>query len=533
MSSPYRALLAAALVLSPLASPAAAQDGGSGNADEAVPLFSSLGDQYRNVTTDSRRAQAYFDQGLRLMYAFDTDLALRSFREAQRHDPDCAMCHWGEAWALSPYLNGRMGPEDEARAHEAVSRASDLVAEDGTAAERDLIAASRVRFAADPDPDTRVQRDSAYARAMREVAVAHPADDDILTLWAESMMLLRPRYEIRDLSDPQVRAIRQTLEEVLDRNLGHAGACHLYIHLMEMSPQPGAAEACADVLAERIPGASHIQHMPSHTYMWIGRYGDAVRANLDAWHVDQQGLERGMVPIYPAHNVEMLVFAANFDGQSAVALEAARNLVELRPSGAILVPETLTLFGRWDEILAEEELPEAPLARGGWHFARGLAHLRGGASDRARGELELVREMQSRVDGSASYRNVPHRELLSLAGLLLEGEIHLAAGRTEDAVSSFEEAVRLEDDFTYSEPEAWHLPARRFLGHALLEAGHASEAEAVYRAALEDHPDEGWSLFGLERALRDQGRARAARRVRDRFEEAWSRSDVWLRASRM
>jgi len=267
--------------------------------------------------------------------------------------------------------------------------------------------------------------------------------------------------------------------------------------------------------------------------MRTGRYAEAVRANLDAWHEDQMGMERGMIPIYPGHNLEMLVYAADWGGQGAVAVQAARNLIEVQPSSAMLLPQALTLFGRWDEILARDELPDDPYALGGWQMARGIAFVRKGDDESASRELEELRAVREKVDPDAVYRGAPERSVLDIAASILQGEIALDAGRTDDAIAAFEDAVKTEDSFTYSEPEPWHLPSRRFLGVALLRAHRARDAEAAYRQALEDHREEGWSLFGLEQALRAEGRIREARAVHARFEKAWSRSDVWLSASRL
>lgn len=530
MPSPVRVLVAV-VGLSVLPAALTGQAGeGASSADP--PLFETLGDYHRWISTDVPGAQAYFDQGMRLMYAYHTGLALESFVAAREHDPECAMCFWGEAWALSPYLNGGMGPDDEERAARAMERAASLADEGATEAERALIEAFEARFDADPDPETRPRRDSAYARAMAVAARHHPRDHDIQTLRAEAMLLLRPRYEMRDLSSPDVRAIRRVLERVLERDLGHPGACHLYIHLMEMTDEPEAAEPCADRLADRIPGASHILHMPSHIYMRTGRYDDAVRSNIEAWNADQRGREGGAVPIYPTHNLEMLVYAANFGGQGAVAVDAAQRLAAEQPSSAILVPTSLALFGRWDRILAEDAPTDGSFVEGGWRFARGMALLRTGDAAAARDELDRLRRLSGDVP-AGRYRGASHRTILSVARDVLGGEIALAEGRTDEAVRTLREAVETEDGFAYSEPEPWHLPARRFLGAALLEAGRAEAAERVYREALEDHTDEGWSLVGLENALRAQDRPREADRVRRRFEEVWERGDVWLDSSRL
>ena len=287
-----------------LTTPAVARQG---NDDHRQPLYGNLGPHNRTITTSSHMAQAYFSEGLQFMYAFGPSSALLSFREAQRHDPNCAMCFWGEAWALSPYLNGRMRPAKEKEAYAAIHKAKDLSARHANDVEQALIEAFKSRYTDEPTAETRRPLDSLYSREIREVAESYPHDADIQTLYGESLMLLRPRRGSVDLADPSVKTILHILEGVLERDVKHPGACHLYIHLMEASLEPARAEACADYLGDAIPGASHIRHMPSHIYMKIGRYSDAVKANQNAWHVDQQAAYGGPPGIYPSHNLHAAV----------------------------------------------------------------------------------------------------------------------------------------------------------------------------------------------------------------------------------
>ncbi len=503
---------------------------------EPMPLHEgALGPFHRTVTTDSREAQAYFDQGIQLMYAFTPERAARSFREAQERDPECAMCYWGEAWAWGPYLNGRMSADDAPRAYAAIQRASELAAADGnvTPVERALIEAMATRYEPTHDADRRTELDSIYSEAMADVRERFPTDLEAGTLYGESLMLLEsPRADSWNLDNPLTRRAHRVLEDVLARELTHPGACHLYIHATESTEAPEKAEPCADYLGTAIPGASHVNHMPSHTYNRIGRWNDGVRANLRAWHSDLTAREGGdAFAIYPSHNLHMLLFAASMAGQGAVAIQAGKDYDALVGDGDFYHALTLLRFGRFDEVLALDDAPAATVQRGLWAFARGHAHLRTGSADSARAYLERI-ESAVRDHPGARYRRHDADELLPVVAGILRGEILREDGDLDGAVAALEEAVAAEDALNYDEPEPLNFSARHWLGAALLEADRPEEAERVYRASLEDHPRNGWSLIGLEEALRARGRDFEADRVRDRLDEAWPLADHRVTASR-
>lgn len=498
---------------------------------QPMPLYrSALGPYGRGITTPSADAQAFFDQGMQFVFAFTLGDAARSFREAQKLDSTCAMCYWGEAYAWGPYLNGDMDSEDAPRAHAAISRAV-VLAPRATPVEQALIQAMHARYQPTHDPRRRERLDSAYAQAMARLHRLYPDDNDVGTLYAEALMLLEPRRGNWSDDKPAVRLIHQTLEGVLGRDLSHPGACHLYIHATESTTRPGRAEACADLLGLAIPGASHINHMPSHTYNRIGRWGDAVRANIHAWHSDQKAEIGEGFAIYPSHNLHMLLFAASMDGQGAVAIQAARDYAAITEGGAALQGMVLVRFGRFDDILSLTQAPRQPVLRGFWAFARGYAHLRRGDGDSA-GFYAAQVDSLARLPDSVAFRGHPARQLLGVTGGILRAEMARTAGRNEDAIRALERAVALEDSLRYDEPEPLNFSARQWLGSALLEANRPADAERVYRAALEDHPHTGWNLMGLEQSLRAQGRAQEAEQAREAFTRAWARSDTWLRSSR-
>ncbi len=521
-------IVLAAMIGAGLAGEAAAQGTDS---QEMAPLYGDLGPHARTIVTDSERAQAYFDEGMLFMYAFGTSAAEESFRGAQMMDPECAACYWGEAWARAPYLNGGMSPGNEREAHAAIQKALKY-SESASEVEQALINAATVRFEADPDADRRKMLDTLYAHEMDKVAARFPDDLDVLTLQAEAWMLLRPRRGDVDLAAADVQNIRGILEIVLERKIEHPGACHLYIHLVEASEKPELAEACSDFLGSQI-AVSHIHHMPTHIYMNIGRWGDAVRGNQQAWHADQKAAYGGPPGVYPSHNLHMLLNAAVMDGQSAVAIQAAKDLANHRGPWGAYIPLTWAAFGRWDEILAEE-VPESevPMEQISWSFARGLAFLRSGEVERAEQSLREIDDLMATVDPDEQFRYSPLADVVALPRSILAGEILHNQGKTAEAIAALEHGIEKEDGLVYSEPRAWHMPVRHTLGAILLEDEQFAAAESVYQDALEDLPNQGWAFFGLKKALLAQDKQAEAKKAAAEFERVWARADVWLRSSR-
>lgn len=517
--------------------PATGQHDGhtSAPADSAsVPLYAeALGTFTWPVTTPSADAQAYFDQGVKLMYAFAPAEARRSFAEARRRDPACAMCWWGEAWSLGPYLNGAMRADDAPAAFDAASQARELAQARGTPVERALAEAMATRYAESHPAGGRKGLDSAFAAAMEGVYERFPDDLQVAGLYADALMLLEPRRGTWSVDKPSVARIHQVLARALAADVGHPGVCHSYIHATETTPRAGDAQACADLLVNAMPGASHLNHMPSHTYNRVGRWNDAVQSNVLAWASDRRAAEGRAISVYAGHNLHMLMFAASVDGQAARALEASDAWAAANGAdGASLQSLVRVRFGRWDDVLALTAAPTHPIHQGMWAFARGHAHLRRGQADSALAYLARVDSLAAHTPAGVSFRVHSASALLGVLGGILRAEVMRTEGRRTDAIVALEQAVALEDALVYDEPEPLPFAVRDWLGAALLQAGRAADAERVYRAALDDRPHNGWSLFGLEQALRAQGRTADADDARSRLEQAWARSDVRLEASR-
>jgi tetratricopeptide (TPR) repeat protein len=521
---------------------------------KTVPLHDNLGKHQYPVSTVVPLAQQYFDQGLILSFGFNHAEAARSFREAARLDPKCAMCYWGEALVLGPNINAPMNDADVPRAYSAAQKALSLVS-NATKKENALIQALTKRYTRAIAQD-RSHLDEAYAQAMRVVFRQYPDDVLIGSLLAEALMDLYPwdYWKKNGEAQPWTSEIVSTLETVLTKEPNQPLANHLYIHAIEGSPHPEKALPSAERLATLVPGSGHLVHMPAHIYLRIGRYHDAALANQEAVKVDQHYLNHSHVEsIYTAayvpHNFHFLWATATKTGQYKLAMEAARdtaakvNPEEMREpgfSGTLqhfwLMPlYTQALFGKWREILTESEPPADLLyIRGIWHYARGLAQLRQGEIDSA--QLELTHLQQIIADPAVTDLKIfdvnEITQVLKIAQAVLEGEILAEQQGYEAAIVRLERAISLEDGLNYTEPKDWYLPPRQVLGAVLLTAGKAAEAEQVYREDLQFHPQNGWSLYGLVQALRAQGKKAEAKATQEQFNEAWSDADVVLTSSR-
>ncbi|HKR08821.1 MAG TPA: hypothetical protein VJS39_06505 [Gemmatimonadaceae bacterium] len=507
-----------------------------------VRLYTDLGSYHKDIGSKVPTAQQYFDQGLRLVYGFNHAEAIRSFARATELDPTCAICYWGIAYAYGPHVNSGMDSASGVKAYAAVQKAQSLAAP--APWQRDYIEAVAARYAPVP-PDDRASLDSAYSRAMWNLSRKYPNDLDAAALAAESSMDLRPwnYWTPEGKPYPGTTELVKQLESVIAQNPNHPGACHFYIHAVE-AEKPELAVPCAERLARLMPGEGHMVHMPAHIYIRVGRYNDAATSNVHAIHMDEVFIEGQPEPTlyslgYYPHNIHFLAFASSMAGRSAQAIEAAKtlkgkiNMDVARSAEALqeMVPYyvlTLTTFGHWDDILAES-LPPAemrfPTAMA--HYARGVAFAAKGNAAQAKSALDTVIAINTATPDDAEYK-AP----LAIAMHALMGEIAARGGNPQSAVPHFREALAIENKGLYFEPPKWYYPVRQSLGAALLKAGNYSEAEQVYRDDLKRFPENGWSLYGLEAALRAQGKTTEAAAVQKRFAKAWANADVKLTASR-
>lgn len=517
-------------------------------------LFDNYGDLHRDIGSKVPAAQRYFDQGLRLMYGFNHEAAGRAFAEAVRLDPDCAMCLWGQALVLGPNINLPMTPEAVAPAARLANEALLMADAARNPADRELILALAKRYAASPPAD-RKPLDQAYADAMADVVRRFPDDDDAATLYAEALMDLSPWAYWDSAGKPteHTNTIVGTLERVLKRNPKHIGAMHYYIHAVEASRTPQRAEPYADALAELAPGSGHLVHMPAHIYIRTGRYHDATLTNLAATTADAAFLAvcRGSNGIYPLgyvpHNWHFATMTASLHGSQVLAQNAAEqtarraDLEQLQTLSFMqqyLVMPLLTQvrFGQWKEILSQTEPPaDLPYPRGIWHFARGMAYVRGGEAQNAQRELDALQKIATDPAMKDVLLAAINRAdgVLAVAAPLLQGELALAKGQRKTGIARLRDAVKAEDALAYNEPADWPLPVRPYLGAALLDAGRAGEASKVYAQDLATYPKNGWSLYGLAKAQRKLGDVRAAKQTERQYKEAWQWSDTTLTASRL
>ena len=513
-----------------------------------APLFDGLGAHHHPITTSSKPAQRYFDQGLALCYAFNHAEAIRSFRGALKHDPECAMAYWGIAYASGPHVNKPMNRDDNTRAWDALQKALALKSTVG-AKEGAYIDAMAKRYQAEFTED-RSALDKAYAAAMRDVTKQFPDDLDAHAIFSEALMDTMPwDYWLKDRSPkPETEEAFVALRYVINRNPDHPGANHFFIHAVEAGPHPEQGIPSADRLTGYAPSAGHLVHMPAHIYMRVGQYQDAEIANRSAVKADRAYIRhcaaQGFYPgAYYPHNEHFLWYATLFQGRSADALAAAKKTATVAlenycgPKKAVEGPRlrhlpwlTLARFGRWEEVLKIPQ-PSATndflIDRAMWHFSRGLAFAAKKQAEQAASEYaEMARLIESDEAKKLNNPAFPATGMLAVAGHWLAGKVAEAKGDLAAAIEHLQKAVKAEDELPYMEPAFWPIPARPALGAVLLKAGKAAEAEQVYREDVQRWPRNGWGLFGLEQSLRAQDKSDSANLVRREFDEAWKRADV-------
>ncbi len=508
-----------------------------------VTLVTGLSDLHHPVSTKNPQAQAFFDQGLRYIYAFNHDEAARSFQHAGELDPKLAIAWWGVAEAIGPNYNDPADDDRFAKAHEAIQKAADLSA-NASASEKAYINAMAKRFPADPKADRRKAAED-YHDAMREVAKNFPDDLDAATLFAESGMNLHPwgLWHVDGTPETNTPEIVSTLESVIRRDPNHLGAIHYYIHAVEASPNPDRALAGANKLAALAPAAGHIVHMPAHIYIRTGDYEAAVKTNEDAAAVDRAYIKaNGVQGIYPmmyySHNLHFIAMCAAMNGNYAdakkngdiLAAHVGPHVKEMPPlEGFMTIPLAVDIrFHQWDSILKAPKPDDSMQAVGGfWHFARGLALAGTGKLDEAQKEYDFMAQAVKVTPDDAIFQmpiNNKTKDILTIARDVLGAKIAMAKKDSAGAISQLREAVAIQDTLKYGEPPDWFYPVRESLGAALLMSGDNAGAEKVFRDDLERNPRNPRSLFGLEQALKAQGKDYDAGFVQRQFKTSWKGS---------
>jgi len=511
--------------------------------------YEGFGDYSKTITTDSREAQEWFDQGLQLMYGFNHDEAIRSFEMAAEVDPSAAMAWWGVAYCQGININDPEMTEERSRlAREATDKAIAAI-DTETAVERALVEALSARYEW-PVRDGRAGLDQAYADAMEGVYGRFSDDVDVGALYAESLMNLQPwdYWETDGSPKGRIEEVVEVIEGVMARDPEHPGALHFYIHAVEASKDPDRAVAAAEELTDLVPGSGHLVHMPSHIFIRVGRYADAAASNTDAIEADRayfaDAPDPGIYAMYYAHNQHFLAFASMMSGDYGTAIGAARDLEDEMPEGPLrefagliegIMPSSLHVmirFGKWEEILEEPDYADYRLmSRATWAYARSVACSALGKTAQARAEMaEFERRVALVPEDWFVFNNSVH-EVLPIARAMMRGELLYREGKKEEAFAILREGVAQEDTLVYDEPPAWMLPVRHALGALLVESGGFVEAEKLYLEDLEKNRGNGWALVGLRESLAGQGRMGEAMALDDRIKAAFASADTVVESS--
>jgi len=538
--------------------------------------YYQLGGYHRPIETPSAQAQLWFDRGLIWAYAFNHGEAIACFERALHLDPDLAIARWGIAYAIGPNYNKAWDAFDPVDLSASLARARtelDLAADGrASAVERGLIEALAARYPT-PDPDDAdalLAGNSAYADVMAALAEAYPDDVDVAALAADALVNVTA-WALWDTGTgapapgSRVLQAKQILDDALatPAGRGHPGVLHLYLHTMEMSAAPEEALPAANLLRDLVPDAGHLQHMPSHIDVLCGDYRSSVASNLSAVQADRRFVEHegpfNFYSLYRAHNLHFVVYSAMFQGQSRVALGAADELAGQLTSELLSVSSppmadwleafvplrihVLVRFGRWDHLIAEPLPADVDLyctTAATIHYGRGVAYAATGQLAQARAEREAFTRAYARIPGSRYLFNNTARDILAVAGAMLDGEITYRENQFDEAFAHLRRAVDLSDALPYDEPWGWMQPPRHAYGALLLEQGHVKLAAEVYAADLGvdgtlsracQHPGNVWSLHGYHECLQRLGRTSEAASIGRELELAKARADVPILAS--
>jgi tetratricopeptide (TPR) repeat protein len=525
--------------------PSIAQDHSAHSQSKPATLMSGVGNLHHPVSTRNPEAQEFFDQGLRLIYAFNHDEAARSFQRAAELDAKLAIAYWGVAEAVGPNYNDPASDDRFKQAHEAIQKAVDLSA-NASESEQAYIQAMAKRFPAGPKADLRKAAED-YHDAMREVMKKYPDDLDAATLFAESGMNLHPwgLWHVDGTPEAGTEEIVATLESVIRRDPNHLGAIHYYIHATEASSNPERALAGANRLAALAPAAGHIVHMPAHVYIRTGDYEAAVKTNEEAAAVDRAYIKasgaQGIYPMmYYSHNLHFIAMCASMNGNYAEAKKNADLLVanvsahvkDMPPlEGFMTIPMAVDVrFHKWNDILAMPQPdPAMRITTGFWHFARGMALAGTGKLSEAEAEYKIVSEAEQNTPPDVVFAmpiNNKAKDIIKISENVLGAKIAMARKDYGQAISLLTAAVAIQDTLKYGEPPDWFFPVRESLGGALLINGDAAGAEKVFRADLDRNPRNPRSLFGLQQTLKAQNRNYDAGFVESEFRDSWKGGEV-------
>ncbi|CAG7565907.1 unnamed protein product [Fusarium equiseti] len=538
--------------------------------------YYDLGAYQRTVSTSSENAEIWFNRGLLWCYSFNHGEALRCFQRAVEDDPQCAMAYWGVAYAIGPNYNKPWIRYDLADFRETVNQAQAALtlataARNTKPIEKALVEALSERFPREKaTPEDFGKLDNAYVKAMRNVFGNFGEDIDVAALFVDAIMCARPRQlwdlETGEPTGPETLEAMHILEAGLasQDGLDHPAFCHLYIHMMEMAPNPEKAIIAADRLRQLVPDGSHMQHMATHIDIACGDYRRGVDSNRKAMISDDkfftQSTASSLYTAYRSHNIHVLVYAAMMAGRFRDAMQASKRITDIITPEilsiksppmvdwveyqAVMPAHVLIRFGRWEEIL-QLDLPEDKelfcITNVMTHYAKGVALSALGRvqeAELARKEFETARHAvpQNRQYGIACNAET----VFQVASRMLEGELEYRKGNFDQAFAQLRDGVRLEDMLPYADPPVWLQPVRHALGALLLEQGRIDEAEEVYKQDLgltkklprrKARLNNVWALHGLYECLTRSGQSEEAERIRLQRDIAVASADISLEAS--
>ena len=520
-----------------------------------APLLKGLGNHSFKISSNIEGTQEYFDQGLIMTFAFNHAESVRSFRAAQRLDPNCAICFWGEALALGPNINvtsdGKavMSPENRRDALKAFKIAESLK-EGASSKEKDFIEALKTRYNGNPET-SRVDLDLNYAQSMELLYRKYPNDTDAASLYAEALMITMPWNYWAEDGNPKADTVKviSTLEKVLELDKNHPLAIHLYIHAVEASSDPGRAESAADRLGKLVPGAGHLVHMPSHIYWRVGRYKDASLANIEAAKVDEDYIAQcnaqGFYPaLYYPHNIHFLWAASTMEGKSALSIESALKVSSYVSEEQIRsvpfleffhTPPLLSYvrFGKWQEILDfEKPIEDFKYSQSIFNYAKAVAYAATGDIEKAKQHQKLITMYIDTIEVEAMLKaGHPTKQLIEIANKLALGSISMYQEDYSSAINHLEKAVIIQDKLPYTEPPFWYYPTRQTLGHVLIKSEKFDEAIKIFEKDLKDYPNNGWSYYGLYKAYEEIGDNSNSQKSLEMFENLWQESDINVSSS--